>query len=145
MALLYTRDYFGNRAIELAGRVVDPGLQGMHIGTTMLEKLVEYENPDMLVTYTRNPAILKMISYVCGSLFPLEDNTELASISKLMPNAYVADDGVVYHLNRYGADGLFKGFDPADGPFDDTGIALKERFAHLQNLAHALIVTGEIV
>lgn len=145
MALLYIRDYFGNRAIELAGRVVNPSLQGMHIGTTMLEKFVEHENPDLLVTYTRNPAILKMISHVCGSLFPLEDNTELASISNLMPDAYAADDGVVYHLNRYGVDGLFKGFDPADGPFDDTGIALKKRFTHLQNPAHALIATGEIV
>ena len=140
---LFTRDYFGNRAIELAGRVVHPDFQKRDIGTVMLKAMLDIERPLTIATYTRNPAVIKMMRHVSmGDMYPLRDIAELRTLAYSMPHACVTEDGATYHFNRYKGGGLFKGFDPADRPITEGEPRLKDVFLHLQDQAHALVVVA---
>ena len=85
---------FGGRAIELAGRAVHPDVHGTGIGTEMLEAFVRQESPDLLTTYTRNPAIIRMIGRAAHTLYPLDQNPTLQTVPLEMPGATLKGDAV---------------------------------------------------
>ena len=134
---------FGNSAIELAGRVVHPDYQSQGIATELLAQLVEHESPKYLITYTRNPSILRMIAKVSEALYPVQPDSTLQSIASQLPDASGLGDAH-YHLNRYSETGLFHGNDPADRPYGVNDISLKERFEHLHNIRNALVVVARV-
>lgn len=134
---------FGNSAIELAGRVVHPDYQSQGIATGLLTQLVAHESPQYLITYTRNPSILRMIAKVSEALYPILSDSSLQSIASQLPDASGLEDAH-YHLNRYGETGLFHGNDPADRPYGENDISLKERFEYLDNVRNALVVVARV-
>lgn len=136
-----TRAVFGGRAIELAGRVIHPDYQGQGIGTTMLADFLDNHPVDTLATYTRNPAVLKMIGNVASQLYPLDQSPELEKMASEMPYATHVGDAT-YHIDRYDEGGLFQGGDPANSPLVTAPHPLRERFAILKNERHALIAVA---
>lgn len=51
----------------------------------MLREYLAANPTEMLTTYTRNPAILRMIGSLATSVFPLDDNQELREIAEQFP------------------------------------------------------------
>ena len=139
----FTGEHFGGRTIELAGRVIHPDRQNEGIGAAMLGDFLTTHRPELLTTYTRNPAILKMIGRSSLSIFPLEQNTELAITAADMPNATVVN-GITYHLNRYGEGGLFQAGDPAESSIATPPLPLNQVFPLLLNQRHALVVAARV-
>lgn len=109
----------------------------------MLERLIKEQKPRYLATYTRNPAIIKMIARECSRLYPLDYDDTLLYMAQSMASA-TSLDGVVYHENRYSPDGLFVGDDPADRAIDEAGLSLKQRFPVLSSVRNALVIVGEV-
>lgn len=139
-----TGHVFGERAIELAGRVVLPELQGAGIGTNLLEDFIKNQPVSVLTTYTRNPSVLRMIRAVSSSVYPLDDELELQAMAAAMDHASLdSSTGVTYHLHRYGEEGLFKGFDPAERSCESS-MPLKQRFTGLMSVRNALVVAARI-
>ena len=119
-----------------------PDYQNQGIGTQLLKKLVADERPDYLTTYTRNPSVLRMMSRVAAALYPIASDEELRALAEAQPHA--TDLGAFYHVERYGEGGLFHGADPADRPFSDGGVSLKEQFEGLVSVRNALVVAGRV-
>lgn len=138
-----TGDVFGGKAIELAGRTVKPEFQAHGIGSKLLKHFVAEVQPQYLATYTRNPSILKMLAKVCGfdGIYPLVNNPELSKMAQQMAHATQMQDGFVYHVDRYGPDGLFGDGDPAELPVRGD-LPLKQEFTGLQSVSNTLIVVG---
>lgn len=132
MGLPPTGDYFGDRAIELAGIIVDPRLQHKGIGTEIVQEFVRNHTADHLTAYTRNPGLLRVLGTVAG----VADVLEARSIT--LPNA-TEHDGVTYHVGRYAPNGLYGSFDPADRTYN--GQVLKHRATLLTNPHNALAVS----
>lgn len=109
----------------------------------MLRQLIDEQSPYYLVTYTRNPAILKMMARETSRLYPLDHDDDLQHMAQSMANATTLD-GVVCHENRYSPDGLFVGDDPADRAIDEAGLSLKQRFPVLNSVRNALVIVGEV-
>jgi len=131
-----TGDYFGSRAIELAGIIVDPDLQQKGVGTDIVREFVRDFSPERMIAYTRNPSILRLlgkISYVADVLA-----YDLASIAVSVPHASV-HDGYVYHIDRYAPAGLYGGEDPATRQYRER--ILKERCVLLENPNNALAIS----
>lgn len=84
-----------------------------------------------------------MLRHVAHDVYPVDDNDTLEQAALQMPNASM-HDGAVYHFDRYGPDGLFRGFDPADDPLYEGGESLKETYPALQSIRHALVVAATI-
>lgn len=110
----------------------------------MLEQYVHTNNPSFLTTYTRNPSVLKMMRTVAKDIYPDSYDDELSALAEEMPGASRGEDGVIYHVDRYGEGGLFKDFDPADHPLSPGELPLKSRFLELQNVRSALVVAARI-
>lgn len=109
----------------------------------MLEQLIDEQQPHYLSTYTRNPAILKMLARKTSALYPVDHSDELRCLAQSMPYA-TSQDGVAYHVNRYGQNGLFGGDDPADQAFSATNLSLKQQFPLLRSVRNALIITAKV-
>lgn len=105
----------------------------------MLAGFLDYHPASYLTTYTRNPAVLKMLRHVTSELYPLDNNTDLRAIALRMPHS-THEGNAVYHFNRYDKDGLFQTTDPADMPIE--GRILKDHFTKLKNVRHALVVAA---
>lgn len=132
-----TEAVFGNLAIELAGRVILPSHQGKSLGTRMLKEYLSENSTRYIATYTRNPAVLKMVSYVASKVFPLDEDPVLRDIARRMDNSTLID-GVAYHVGRYGNEGLYgEGYDPAA---DD----LAHRFSSLKDIGNSLVVAADV-
>lgn len=131
---------FGGRAIELAGRAVHPEVHGNGIGTAMLEDFMQQEAPNLLTTYTRNPAIIRMVGKVAHTLYPLDQSQTLQSTATEMPGATLRDN-TVYHFNRYGPNGLYQREDPADQGVN-TSLPLKEQYPGLKDTSTALVIAA---
>lgn len=144
LVLPCTDAVFGGKAIELAGRVVHPDFQAYGIGSLMLKDFVQHHSADSLTTYTRNPAVLRMIQHVARDIYPKTIVTDLQDIATQMSYAHTDKDGTTYHFNRYDEGGLYQTDDPADKPLIDGGISLKEQFPRLGNIRHALVVAARI-
>lgn len=108
----------------------------------MLRRLVQQQQPKFLTTYTRNPAILQMIQRVSSELYPIVPDEELRNLASQMQFASQID--AIYHLNRYDEGGLFRGDDPADSPFANNEMSLKNQFNELSNVRNALIVAARV-
>lgn len=135
---------FGGRAIELAGRVVTPHLQGRGIGSTLLRTFVDTYPTQFLTTYTRNPAVLRMIRSVAGEIYPLDPDEELQNMANEMRYAsFDPSTTATYHLKRYGETGLFRGFDPAERPCESSE-PLKCRFSGLMSARNALVIAARV-
>lgn len=133
---------FGDRAIELAGRVVHPAHQQNGLATTMLREYIRAAQPEFITTYTRSPSILRMIGRVCSELYPLVQDQELEMLATHMPYASMRD--VAYHLDRYGEEGLFRGNDPADRAAAIHLPPLRQQFKHLGSVRNALVVAARV-
>lgn len=108
----------------------------------MLQQFVDEERPEYLTTYTRNPRIVRMIGRVSDDVYPLVDDQILRDMAASMDHASMYD--VVYHLDRYGEDGLFHGDDPADGLVEPGDVSLKQRYQELTDVRHALIIAARV-
>lgn len=107
----------------------------------MLQQLIATSVPELLITYTRNPRILRMVARTASALYPVDDDSQLTELATSLPNVTMVD-GVAYHLNRYGEQGLFRGEDPASRPFHPDGIPLKQQFTELISVRNALAVVA---
>ncbi len=142
VALAMYRKCLGGYAIELAGRAILPEYQAQGIGTHLLKQYIVEEQPKLLATYTRNPAILKMLCKITPDVFPIAGDGELQDYAREMPGASLLDDYAVYHIDRYNEDGLYEGNDPALRPLEST--ILMRRFRGLQSVRNALVVTARV-
>ncbi len=142
--MLCTRDAFGGHTVELAGRVVHPHHQASGIGSRLLEQYLSENSTSNIATYSRNPAVLKMLAKVCGGLnnvYPVANNCGQFELAEAMTHATVYSDGYVYHLNRYGEGGLFGAEDPADRLFTRNK-TLKSQFTGLVSVRNALVIVA---
>ena len=133
-------DYFGSRAVELAGIIIHPDQQGKSLGSELVAHFVETEQPKQLVAYTRNPALL----YAVGRAYGITDvltHDDPERIAASVPHATVEDDDNVYHLQRYAPHGLYGSFDPAKRTYN--GLQLTERCKYLANPNNALAISVE--
>lgn len=135
---------FGGAAIELAGRVIEPSYQGRGIGSYMLRSYMSSSPADLVTTYTRNPAVIRMISAVADTIYPIHKDDELETVAKSMPNAVMPKNDVVYHHNRYGNDGLYVGEDPADRPHPHIDLSFNQVFPGLKYPGNALVVAARV-
>lgn len=114
----------------------------------MLIHFIATQHPQFLATYTRNPAILRILESVCGqeNVFPLCDDEELCNIAENMPYAqrtHEQNTGELYHIGRYG-NGLYSAEkDPACTTFSSE-LPLTERYAALHDPGTALVVTARV-
>ena len=108
----------------------------------MLAQYVDEVRPEFLATYTRNPSILRMLRHVSDDIYPLVDDPVLRDMTAMMDHASRRD--VVYHLHRYSEEGLFCGSDPADRPLEQGGVSLKQQYAGLASVRHALVVAARV-
>lgn len=75
-----------------------------------------------------------------GGAYPLtHHNDDTATTAQTMPFAETIN-GVTYHINRYGDNGLYGINDPAERPLRNDTIALKDRFHGLRHPGTALVV-----
>lgn len=144
LVLRYTRSYFGDSSIELAGRVIDPAYQRQGIGTALLERYIDEASPHQLVTYTRNASILRMLGRVSSQVYPLVSRPDLQARAEEVSPGAVTVDNATYQTQRYSEEGLFIGYDPADRSYDATGYSLKQRFMGLQSVRAALVVVADV-
>lgn len=142
---LCTGDVFGNRAIELAGRAIDPAYQSKKLGSLMLQAFLDGSDAEYISTYTRNPAVLRMIRTIAHTIYPINDDKMLEKLAKNMPHAEQPTNDVVYHLHRYGAGGLYGGDDPANQPYFTNGTPLKKMYHQLADPGTALVVTARVM
>lgn len=122
--------------------MVHPAYQGHGIARTMLHQYIDQAQPAFLTTYTRNPSILRMLRHVSDDIYPLVDDLMLRNMAAMMDHASQRD--VIYHLDRYGEEGLFRGTDPADGSLDEGEVSLKQQYAELASVRHALVVAARV-
>jgi hypothetical protein len=116
-------------------------MHGTGIGTEMLEAFVRRESPDLLATYTRNPAIIRMIGRVAQTLYPLDRSPTLQARAMEMPGATLGSDAV-YHFDRYGPNGLYLHSDPAKCSVNDE-LPLSEQYSELRNPNNALVIAAQ--
>lgn len=140
-----TGDYFGDSALELSGTVVAPKYQqAFGVGTRMLSDAIQALHPEFIFAHTRNPAILRLMGRFCAPLIPDTYDKYLQDLAlDYSPEAQVIDN-VAYHVNRYGEDGLYNGFDPAERVYGTSGVTLKERLHGLNDIGTALVVVGKV-
>lgn len=103
------------------------------------------EGPRLLITYTRNPSVIKMIGRVCGGLsniYPCTPKPALRDVAVTMQHAEEVDN-IACHVNRYDSSGLFGAADPADRSLMASGPSLKAQFPCLASIRNAIIVVGE--
>lgn len=121
-----------------------PELQGKGIGTALLRDFIENDPVTTLTTYTRNPSVLRMVRAVSSSVYPLDNDPDLQEMAAAMDHATLDQGtGVTYHIDRYGPEGLFLGFDPADRSCE-TVESLKERFTGLVSVRNTLVVAARV-
>lgn len=135
--MLPTGDYFGSSAVELAGIVA--GKRGA--GTELVADFITRNAPTEMIAYTRNPKLLRVLAKTCRVLDVLSHDYPEYIVDKI-PHATLANDGHMYHINRYAPHGLYGGHDPADDEYNDR--VLKERCVLLQNENTALAVYAEV-
>jgi GNAT superfamily N-acetyltransferase len=133
-------DYFGDRAIELAGIIVHPDIQKHRFGTQLVSKFIAEERPSRIIAYTRNPALLRAVGNACDRADVL-DYTDSEVLAATIPHATVEEDGYVYHAGRYAPDGLYGTFDPAIRNYQ--GVPLNERCRVLRDEVNALAISAE--
>jgi len=132
---LPTGGNFGDRAIELAGIVIDPSFQEKGTGTKLVREFTRQHSANHLTAYTRNPRLLRVLGAVA------QTKDVLARQSIALPNTTL-HDGIAYHIDRYAPTGLYGMFDPADNEYD--GQVLKTRATLLTNPNNALAVAVEL-
>ena len=129
--------YFGEKAAELSGIVTHPSHR-KNLGFAMVQKYTEQINPERLIAYTRNPALLRLLGKTCKKLDLLrQDNPD--EIALMIPHATVGEDGILYHIDRYAPKGLYGDQDPADSSYN--GEILKDRCKLLANKNTALAIS----
>lgn len=140
MDSLHTGDYFGGRAAELAGIIVDPSVQQHGIGTHLVGDFVREHAPERLTAYTRNPSVLRVLGSV-GMVDDVLQHDNPERVAETLEHATV-HDGILYHVDRYAPDGLYVTFDPATRRYN--GDVLLERYAMLSNKNTALAVSVDL-
>lgn len=136
-----TGDYFGGKAVELAGLISRPDYQAKGIGTSLVGNYIDTYSPKEMIAYTRNPALLRVLGNVSMTSDVLAyDNPEL--IAAHIPYATVGEGNILYHIGRYAPHGLYGKEDPADKPYN--GVALKERCELLADPNNALAVMVDL-
>lgn len=132
----------GGAAIELVGIVIDPKYQGHGLGSELLADFVENQNPDFLTAYTRNPSTVGLLNHYNGT-YPLNRVSRLEQIASEMSGAELID-GAIYHVGRYGNDGLYGINDPAERSLRGDNIPMKERFQQLNEPGNALVLAAKM-
>ena len=83
-----------------------------------------------------------MIQKQSSEIYPLHDDVQLKQMTLEMSHALELD--AVYHVDRYGENGLFRGEDPANLPIDESGKSLKQKFTGLMSVRNALVVAARV-
>lgn len=110
------------------------------LGAYLLDSDIHY-----LTTYTRNPAILRMIRTVAHTIYPINDDKQLEKLAQHMPHADQPKNHIVYHAGRYGPGGLYGISDPAERPYFADGPPLKDMYRGLRDVGTALIVAARVM
>ena len=111
----------------------------------MLQTYLTETDTRYITTYTRNPAILKMIRSVAHTIYPINDDKQLERMGVQMPHATVPKNGVAYHINRYGSEGLYGDTDPANLPYFVGGPLLKHMYKGLNDPGTALVIAARVL
>ena len=98
-----------------------------------------------LATYTRNPAILRMIRSVANTIYPINDDKQLEKMAQKMPYAERPAKDVAYHINRYGPSGLYGVNDPAENSYFTDGLPFRQMYRGLNDIGNALVVTARVM
>lgn len=121
-----------------------PEMQGRGIGTELLRDFIKNDSVSTIITFTRNPSVLRMVRTVSSEVYPLDSDADLQEMAMSMEDATRdPDTGVTYHFDRYGPEGLFDGFDPADRACESPE-PLKQRFTGLMSMRNALVVAARV-
>lgn len=106
----------------------------------MVQEIIGQYSPNTITAYTRNPGVLRILGNV-SSRHDVLTNENPEEIAAQLEHASV-HDGILYHLDRYGPDGLYGSYDPADRTYNQK--VLKEQAILLQNPNNALAVSVDI-
>lgn len=111
----------------------------------MLVDYVDLHKPEKLITFTRNASILRMLGSVADTLYPLKHSQQDQALAELLGESVTTINEVAYELERYDTQGLFRGFDPADRPYElNNPETLKQRFEQLTSVQAALVVVATL-
>lgn len=132
------RSDFGGRAIELAGISVRSEYQKHDAGTQLVGSYIDVYHPEEVTAYTRNPSLVRLLERTTRREDILRhDNPE--EVAATLDYATVGPDGHLYHIGRYGPDGLYGSYDPAVRPYG--AVALMDQCILLQDKNNALAVS----
>lgn len=127
-------------SLLLAARGVRQAHQGKGYGAQLLDTYLN-NRPQLetIETYTRNPAIIRMLGKVANVL-PY-DSQQYQQRAAQTPAVTVVD-GVGYHLNRYPVEGIYSVDDPAMAAHPATGERLVDSHSQLTSARNALYVAA---
>jgi len=100
-----------------------------------------HAQPEKLIAYTRNPAIVRLLERISGQSNILHHDDPSATANTI-PHAAIGEDGKVYHVNRYAPNGLYGSVDPAERNY--KGLPLKDQCRLLANPNTALALLVEL-
>lgn len=95
-------------------------------------------NPEIVTSYTRNPSVLRLLDNIGGDVFD-NDNKQIALS---MNNAVKLSDGNIYHIDRFGPNGLYGTNDPAEQLYNDE--IFMNKFIGLKNTCNALALAVKV-
>lgn len=111
---------------------IDPEYQSRKIGSFLTRAaLKELPDTQLVLAFTRNPAIVKLVGGICSRL-----NLNQLGLNRLIPASYTGIEvinGTTYQMKRY-SEPLFGTDDPAD----------TEKYRELADTANALALIGII-
>jgi hypothetical protein len=109
---------------------IHPKYQSRKIGSFLTRAaLKELPGAKLVLTFTRNPAIVKLVGGICSGL-----NLNQLSLNRYIPASYTGIEvinGTTYQMKRY-SEPLFGTDDPAD----------TENYRKLADTANALAIIG---
>ena len=117
-------------------------MQQLGLGTALIAKLVSQERVPSIIAHTRNPAVITALSRI-ATVFPIMSSAQMLHMAEAIPHTEVIE-GIAYHTNRYGVDGLYGNFDPADRCLPGHRISLKDEYIGLENPRTALVVVASV-
>lgn len=131
------------QAFEWMGGIIHPSYQSGGLMPKLLASQSWRLERDEVVAYTRNPKIAQLLRRMGTEVVPFDNDDALHELALSMPSAQEID-GVVYHIGRYGEDGLYGDEDPATLPMQRDGIPFMQQFQELQDVRNTLVIAARL-
>lgn len=124
--------------------VFHPEHQNRGHGKEMVEGFIKDEQPEVIIGYTRNPSVVRMLAGAT-SRGDILAHADPQAIALEVPSATVGPDGHLYHIGRYAPHGLYGSYDPADRPLVRGGeTSLREICTLLEDPNNALALSIDL-